>query len=108
MTRAEHLALLGQLAKLRADRAAARLARVQGLIETLDSRADALRAAPSEPRLSISEAQVRDRWDRWRAQNLEVLNVQVARLNAAAQPQRETLAKETARQQVLTKLALNQ
>lgn len=106
MKRAEQLALLRRLAALRADRAAARLARVQGLIDTLETRAAALRSAPVEPRTSISEAQVRDRWDRWRAQNLTVLNMQIARLNAAAQPQREALARETARGQVLGKLDL--
>lgn len=106
MTRAEQLALLRQLASLRADRAAARLARVQGLIDTLETRADALRSAPSEPGGAISEAQIRDRWDRWRTQNLTVLNGQIARLNGAAQPQREALAKETARGQVLRKLDL--
>ena len=105
MTRAEQLILLQQLARLRADRAAARLARVQGLIDTLETRATALRDVPAADYNDLSEAVVRDRWDRWRAQNLAQLNTQIARLNIAAQPQREAQARETARLGVIKKIS---
>lgn len=105
MKRAEQLILLQHLAKLRADRAAARLARVQGLIDTLEERASALRDAPDANFQDLSSATVQDRWDRWRAINLAQLNTQIARLNVAAQPQRETHARETARVGVLGKIA---
>lgn len=105
MNRTGQLVLLQQLARLRADRAAARLARVQGLIDTLEARATALRDAPNADFGDLPGAVVQDRWDRWRALNLAQLNTQVARLNMAAQPQREIHARETARVGVLGKIA---
>ncbi|WP_299818244.1 hypothetical protein [uncultured Jannaschia sp.] len=98
------LARLRRLADLRTDRSAARLARIQGLIDELEGRAGALRDARPEPPASIGEAQMQDRWNRWRREQVTMLNTQVARLNAVAQPQRETLARDRARAAVLGKL----
>ncbi len=105
MTRAERLTLLRQLARLRSDRATARLAQVQGLIDTLEAQADALRQAPTHAPATVQEAVMQDRWSRHRMQSLAQLNVQIARLRGAAQPQRELCARETARENVLGKLA---
>ena len=104
MTRDERLALLAKLAALKADRAAARLARVQALIDEMERRAAALRDVPDAPFVSLSESIMRDKWDRWRTQNLAKINTQVARLNVVAQPEREAHARETARAAVLAKL----
>lgn len=102
--KAAELNQLRRIADLRTDRSAARLARIQGLIDELEGRADALRDARPEPPASIGEAQMQDRWNRWRRQQVTMLNAQVARLNAVAQPQRETLARDRARAMVLGKL----
>lgn len=104
MKEAEKLALLRQLTRLRADRASIRLAKVQGLIDTLEERAAKLRDVPDAPFESLSASIVQDRWERWRATNLAQINTQIARLNVAAQPQRETRAREMAREAVLKKL----
>ncbi|SDY44509.1 hypothetical protein SAMN05444004_101459 [Jannaschia faecimaris] len=104
MNRDAQLDLLRQLSRLRADRAAARLARIQGLLNTLEDKATALREEPDTPFTSVAESVVRDRWNRWRAVNLMQINTQVARLNIAAQPQREAQARDIARAAVLTKL----
>ncbi|CTQ49095.1 hypothetical protein JDO7802_01105 [Jannaschia donghaensis] len=104
MTRAERLALLGRLARLRADRASGRLAKVQVLIDEMERRADAMRDVPDAPFDSMAESVMRDRWERWRGQNLARINLHVARLNTVAQPQREAQARETARAAILEKL----
>lgn len=104
MKDAKRLALLRDLTRLRADRAASRLAQVQGLIDTLETRAAKLRDVPDAAFDSLSASLVQDKWERWRAQNLAQINTQVARLNIAAQPQREARARETAREAVLKKL----
>lgn len=104
MKKADKLAMLRQLTRLRADRASSRLARVQGLIDTLEARATKLRDVPAAEFSSLSASVVQDRWERWRALNLAQINTQVARLNVAAQPQREARARETAREAVLKKL----
>ena len=98
------LARLAQLADLRADRSAARLAKIQGLIDTLESKAAALREARPEQPESIAEAVMRDRWNRWRAQQVGVLNTQIARLQVVAQPQREVHARDRARTMVLARV----
>ncbi|WP_281824929.1 hypothetical protein [Jannaschia rubra] len=98
------LDMLGQLAGLRADRSAARLAKVQVLIDRLQGKLDALRdAAPGTPG-SIAEAVMRDRWHRWRAGQIAELNLQIARLEGIAQPHREAHARDAARQAVLERL----
>ena len=104
MKQSEKLTLLRQLTRLRADRASSRLAKVQGLIDTLEARATKLRDVPDAAYNSLSASIVQDRWERWRALNLAQINTQIARLNVAAQPQREARAKETAREAVLKKL----
>ena len=63
MMRTEQLKLLQRLAGLRADRAAARLARVQGLIDTLEERAAKLRDAPAADMSNIANAMAQDRWE---------------------------------------------
>ncbi len=99
------LAVLCQLAGLTAEKSAARLARIQSLIDALEGKAaDLRRAAPAAP-VSITEAVMRDRWHRWRTQQITLLNMQVARLQAVAQPQREVHARNTARNAVLEKLS---
>lgn len=95
---------LRKLAELRADRSAARLAKIQGLIDTLEGKATALRDARPDAPASIPEAAMRDRWNRWRAQQVGVLNTQIARLQVVAQPQRELHARDRARTMVLEKV----
>ena len=99
MTDKTDLAVLCQLAGLTAEKSAARLARIQSLIDTLEGKAADLRRA------AITEAVMRDRWHRWRTQQITLLNMQVARLQAVAQPQREVHARNTARNAVLEKLS---
>lgn len=100
------LTQLGALAGLRADRSAARLARVQAAIDTIEGKAAALRNPQVEAPGSIAEAMMRDRWDRWRGEQLRLLNQQIARLHAMAQPQREANARDQARRRVLEKLMM--
>lgn len=102
--KADDLAQLARLAELRADRSAARLAKIQGLIDTLEAKAAALRDARSEAPASIAEAVMRDRWNRWRVQQTTMLNTQIARLQVVAQPQRELHARDRARTLVLEKV----
>lgn len=92
------------LADLRADRSAARLAKIQGLIDALEAKATALRDARPEQPASIAEAVMRDRWNRWRAQQVTMFNTQIARLQVVAQPQRELHARDRARTMVLAKV----
>ena len=96
--------MLQRLSALRADRTAARLARVQSLINTLEDQAATLRKVPPIQPSSAQDAVIHDRWARKRAQSLAVLNTQIARLHGAAQPQREAFAREAARTAVLEKL----
>lgn len=104
MTKASQLSDLARLAGMQADRSAARLAKVQGLIDDLERQAEALRgAAPAAPE-SVAEAVMRDKWQRWREQQLAMFNHQIARLQVVAQPQREVHARDTARKAVLEKL----
>lgn len=100
----DDLKQLAKLAELRADRSAARLAKIQGLIDTLEAKATALREARPEAPGSIPEAVMRDRWNRWRAQQVAMLNTQIARLQVVAQPQRELHARDRARTMVLEKV----
>lgn len=103
--RTDRLAQLAALAGLRADRSAARLARVQQAIDALEAKACMLRAPMAEAPGSVAEAVMRDRWDRWRAEQVRLLNHRIARLQAAAQPQREARARDEARRRVVESLA---
>lgn len=105
MTPKERLGQLGLLAGLRADRSAARLARVQAAIDGLERKAGALREAPSPAPNSVAEAVMQDKWRRWRSEQLHVLTHQISRLQAIAQPQRETHGRDAARRKVLERLA---
>ena len=102
------IAELEALAGLRADRSAARLARFQTAIATLEGRAAALRDQRAEAPVGIAEAVMRDRWDRWRGEQVRSLGQQLARLQAVAQPQREAHTRDRARRLVLEKLARGQ
>ena len=95
---------LAALATLRADRASSRLGRLQAAIDGLAAKAEALRAPMAEPPGSISEAVMRDRWDRWRSEQLRLANERILRLEAAAQPLRELRARDQARAEVLARL----
>lgn len=94
-----------RLAGLRADRSAARLAQIQAAIDVLETKASTLRDAATEAPASVAEAVMRDKWDRWRTEQLRVLNHQIARLQMVAQPQREAHARDNARRKVIEKLA---
>ena len=102
--RRDDLGQLELLAGLRADRSASRLARIQAAIDGLERKAEGLRAATGEAPGSVAEAVMRDRWHRWRAEQLRLLNHQIARLQMVAQPQREAHARDAARRQVLARL----
>lgn len=101
----DRLAQLGALAALRTDRASARLVRLQGAIDGIESKAAALRDVRPEPPGSVSDAVMRDRWHRWRTEQLRFLGQQAARLHAAAQPLREAQARDRARQRIIERLA---
>ncbi|MCK0168256.1 hypothetical protein MWU52_11885 [Jannaschia sp. S6380] len=103
MTR-DRLDELRDLATLRKDRSAARLAKYQGLIDGLEEKVRALRDARPPAPESVAEAAARDRWSRWRGQQLMVLNQQIAQLNALAQPHREAHARDHAREIVVDTL----
>ena len=99
------MAQLAALAGLRAERSATRLARVQRAIDALEARADALRRPMAEPPGSVADAVMRDRWDRWRGEQLRLLGTRIARLHAAAQPEREARARDEARRRVVEAIA---
>lgn len=98
------LSRLEALAGLRADRSGARLARVQTAIDALERKAAALRHPQVGAPASVADAVMRDRWDRWRSEQLRQIGHQLARLHAAAQPQREAHARDRARRSVLERL----
>lgn len=98
------LALLHRLAALRADRSAARLARAQAAIDTLEVRAASLReplAPEPDPRL----AAIGDVHERWRRGQLVALNREIAGRRAHAEPLREAQARDRAREMVLARLS---
>lgn len=99
------MAGLGRLAGLRADRSAARLARIQSAIDGLEEKVEALRTGSPEAPVSVAEAMLRDKWDRWRSEQIRTLNHQIARIQMIAQPQRELQARDGARVRVLEELA---
>lgn len=96
---------LGILASLRENQSAVRLAKVQSLIDRLQSKAEDLRSRHLTTPENVSQAVVQDRWDRWRAAQLAELSTQIARLHAVAQPERERHARNVARRAVLEKLS---
>ncbi len=96
---------LRQLAALRAQRSGAQLARIQRAINIAEDRAEALRTNPDSAPGSVSEAVFRDRWNRWRKQELQVLNGKIALMQSAAQPQREAHARDRARESVIDELS---
>ncbi|SFJ42427.1 hypothetical protein SAMN04488095_2824 [Jannaschia pohangensis] len=96
---------LEQLATLRRDRSAVRLAKIQSLIDRLQTKADDLRGKELAASADIAQAIVQDRWDRWRAGQLAELSTQIARLQAVAQPERERHARDQARRAILEKLS---
>lgn len=98
------LAELRALAALREQRSAAGVAKYQVHIDRLEAQAEALRQASRSAPASIGEAEMHDRWNRWRMQQLALLNQQIARLHALAQPRREAHARDRARQTVIGEL----
>jgi len=103
--RTQKLRDLETLASLREDRSAARLAKVQSLIDRLQAKAEDLRSKRLMAPDDVAQAIVQDRWDRWRANELAELSTQIARLYAVAQPERERHARDVARRAVLEKLS---
>lgn len=98
------LSQLAALAGLRADRSTARLSRLQVAIDALEAKAKALHRPLAEPPGSIADAMMHDRWDRWRSQQIRLINDRILRLQTMAQPLREARARDQARASVLEAL----
>lgn len=101
----DELAQLTALAEIRADRSASRLVRLQTAIDALEAKAASLRNPCEEAPGSIADAVMHDRWNRWRSEQIRLLNARILRLQVVAQPLREAQARDTARAKVLEKLA---
>ncbi|WP_055664663.1 hypothetical protein [Jannaschia seosinensis] len=95
---------LSELVALKEQKTGHRLARIQALIDQLEGKAQVLRDTPGNAEDDFGAAILHDRWQRWRGQQLAVLNEQLARLHAAAQPERERHAHNVARRNVVEKL----
>ena len=100
----ERLADLEALARLRADRSAGQLEKFASAIDRLERKVQTLRETVPDAPEDVAEGIMRDRWHRWRRQQISTLNLQLARLQAAAQPLREAHARDLARKTVLEKL----
>ncbi|WP_179380973.1 hypothetical protein [Jannaschia marina] len=104
MTREEKIRALAELAQLRRQKAAARLARAQATLRPLEEAADALRGGDRSNATSVADAVAADRWMQWRGRKLRELTLRIARLETVMQPEREALARATARSDVLKRL----
>lgn len=101
-------AALTELAGLRRMKTAARLSGMQAQIDALERRRRALAQVATAPPASIDEAIMQDRWHRWRQQELARLAIEIARLQARAQPLREDHARNVARVGVAERLPIRQ
>ena len=102
--KSQDLQQLIELAQIREQKSGAKLARLQTLIDQLEGKATALRTATPNANGDIGAAIMQDRWHRWRNQQIAVLNTQVARLQAVAQPERERHARNVAKRNVIETL----
>ncbi|WP_371156227.1 hypothetical protein [Jannaschia sp. 2305UL9-9] len=104
MRRDQKLEQLGQLAALRSQRSAARLAGRMAKLTALQARDTALRAPPEGEPASLPELIARDRHDTWRNQQLARLSLELARARAEVEPFRHAHARDVAREQVIARL----